>query len=437
MNKLWLIIQREYLTRVKKRSFILSTLLTPLAFGVLFIVIGVIFSYESDETRTIAIVDQGNILERKISDSKNLYFQFPSSSLDNLKKAVENKTYDGVLLIPEVKDLYSKDLTIYYYSKSPPTLDVQSFIERRVEKSLRDYKIGQLSMEPKQIEALNTKVTIDPEPLKDTDENVSQISTVIGVALGNIMGIIMYIVVFVYGMMVMRSVMEEKTSRIVEVMISSVKPFQLMLGKIVGVGAVGLTQFIIWAIMIPLISVGVNLIFNFDMNNMAEMPQQSQIDPEDLQGMITLVIQELGSQNWWLILPTFVLYFLGGYFLYASMFAAIGSAIGDDMGEGQSLTLPISIPIVIALYIMLVTVRAPHSTLAIWSSIFPLFSPIVMPARLAFDPPLWQLALSLCVLIATVIFCIWLAGRIYRVGILMYGKKSSVKEIFKWMLAKT
>jgi ABC-2 type transport system permease protein len=273
--------------------------------------------------------------------------------------------------------------------------------------------------------------------LDESGENASQITTAIGVALGNIMGIIMYMVVLIYGMMVMRSVMEEKTSRIVEVMISTVKPFQLMLGKIIGVGAVGMTQFLIWAILIPVISIVVNLIFGFNADNMSNLPQQSEVNPDDLQAMVGLVISELDSQNWWLIVPVFILYFLGGYFLYSSMYAAIGSAIGDDMGEGQSLTLPVVIPVIMAFYIMFVSVQAPHSSLAVWSSMFPLFSPIVMPARLAFDPPVWQLVLSLVLLFASVIFCVWLAGRIYRVGILMYGKKGSFKEIMKWMMAKT
>lgn len=437
MHKLWLIIKREYLSRVKKRSFILSTLLTPLAFGLFFVVIGFIFSYESDDAKTVAIVDESNILNRTISDSKNLYFQFPEKDLAALKVEVEEGAFDGVLVIPKVADLYGKDLTVYFYSKSPPTMDVQTFIEKRVEKSLREYKIAALNLEQKQVEALNTNVSIDPEPLDESGENASQITTAIGVALGNIMGIIMYMVVLIYGMMVMRSVMEEKTSRIVEVMISTVNPFQLMLGKIIGVGAVGMTQFLIWAILIPIISIFVNLVFGFNAENMNNLPQQSEVNPDDLQAMIGLVLNELDSQNWWLIVPVFLLYFLGGYFLYSSMYAAIGSAIGDDMGEAQTLTFPVMIPVIMAFYIMFVSVQAPHSSLAVWSSMFPLFSPIVMPARLAFNPPMWQLVVSLVLLFASVVFCVWIAGRIYRVGILMYGKKGSFKEIWKWMMAKT
>lgn len=436
MQKLWLIIRREYLTRVKKRSFILGTLLTPLAFGVFFIIVGFIFSYESDDSKVVAIVDEGNILDKKISDTKNLYFQFPKGDLASLKSEVTAGKYDGVLVIPEIKDLYSRNLTVYYYSDQPPTPDVQSFIERRIEKSLRDFKIQALSLEKEQIDALNSTVSIDPEPLTESGANASQMTTAIGVGIGTLMGIIMYTVIFVYGMMVMRSVMEEKTTRIVEVMISSVKPFQLMLGKIIGVGAVGLTQLLIWVILIPAISFIVNLIFGFDPDTMNNMPANAQVSQDDLEAMIALGMKEIGALNWWMMLPLFIFYFLGGYFLYSAMFAAIGSAIGDDLGEGQSLTLPVSIPVLLAFYIMFAAVQAPHSSLAVWSSVFPLFSPIVMPARLAFDPPFWQIALSLALLVATVIFVVWLAGRIYRTGILMYGKKGSLKEIAKWMFAR-
>ena len=437
MKKLWLVIKREYLTRVRKRSFILGTLLTPLAFGLFFIVVGFIFSYESDEEKIVAVIDKGNILEKKISDAKKLYFQFPNKSLDELKADVTEKKFDGVLVIPAINDLYVKDQTVYYYSEKPPSADMSSFIEKRIEKSIRDYKISELNLEAKQIEALGVNVSVDPEPLDPNEDNATTFSSAVGVFLGMMMGFIMYTVVFVYGMMVMRSVMEEKTTRIVEVMISSLKPFQLMMGKIIGVGAVGLTQVTVWAILIPAISFLVQIVFGFDNSRLEEMQAaQGGINPDDMEAMVHMAMNELSQMNWWVIIPLFILYFLGGYFLYASLFAAVGSAIGDDMGEAQSLTLPISIPVILALYIMIVAVQSPDSSLAVWSSIFPLFSPIVMPARLAFDPPAWQIALSLILLIATVLFFVWLAGRIYRVGILMYGKKATMMELVKWIFAK-
>jgi ABC-2 type transport system permease protein len=438
MSKLWLIIKREYLTRVKRRAFIVATLLTPLAFALFFVVVGIIFQYESDDSRRIAIIDESNVLKRSIKDEKNLYFKFVDVELNVLRENFDEFDYDGILVIPKIRDLLAKNYTVHYYSDKQPSLDIESLIRERVREGLREYKIEALQIDPRQLEALNIRVDLDPSPIEETGKSGSRLTSAVAAGIGAVMGIIMYIVVFIYGMMVMRSVMEEKTNRIVEVMISSVKPFQLMLGKIVGVGAVGLTQVAIWAILIPLIVFISTLVFGFDSSAQLELAQSSaaELNPEDTEAMIALAIEEFRSLNWWIILPLFVFYFLGGYFLYSSLFAAVGSAMGDDLGEGQSLTIPITIPVVLAFYIMIVSIEAPNSSLATWSSIFPLFSPIVMPARLAFQPPFWEVALSVVLLAATSIFFVWLSGRIYRVGILMYGKKVTLKELGKWMFYK-
>ncbi len=437
MNKLWLIIKREYLSRVQKKSFILTTLLTPLAFLVFFIFVGFIMGYESDEANKIAIVDQDNMLKRAIKDDGKTFFSFPNASLDTLKAQTARGEYNGVLVIPALSDIQAKELKLYYYSDDQLSLDVESAIESAVSSRIRDFKIATMNLDPQLVESLKTSVEIDPEPIAEGGEDISSMRTAIGAGLGFIMGIMMYMGVFIYGMMIMRSVMEEKTNRIVEVMISSVKPFQLMMGKIIGVGAVGMTQFLVWIILIPLVSVFVNLVFGFDPQQMQSPGMAAaQMDPDDMQSMVMMAMQELGSIDWWVIIPLFLLFFIGGYFLYASLFAAVGSAVGDDIGDSQSLTLPISIPVLIAFYIMMVSVRTPHSTLAVWASIFPLFSPIVMPARLAFDVPWWQITLSLVLLLGTVVFFVWLSGRIYRIGILMYGKKVTLKELGKWMFYK-
>ncbi len=440
MDKLWLIIKREYLTRVKKRSFILGTILTPLAFALFFVVVGFIFSYDSGEKLKIAILDKGNFLEGralKAEEDGSLYFDKTKKDLESIKGDIKEGTYDGALVIPELKNVNTKSHTIFYYAEDQLSIEVADKIEDKVQAVVRDYKIEQLNLDKKELEALQTKIKLDPEPLDDSEEDATTMTSAIGAGIGMIMGFFMYMAVFIYGMMVMHSVKEEKTSRIVEVMISSVKPFQLMLGKIIGVGAVGLTQVAIWAILIPLVYFGVFLIFGFDPEQMQNAQMNApEIDPDDVQAMVTQGVAELGKMNWWMMFPMFIFYFLGGYFLYSSLFAAVGSAMGDDLSEGQALTIPITIPVIIALYIMIVAVRTPHSNLAIWSSIFPLFSPIVMPARLAFDPPFWQVGLSILVLAATCIFFVWLSARIYRVGILMYGKKVTFKEIGKWIFYK-
>jgi ABC-2 type transport system permease protein len=436
MDKLWLIIKREYLTRVTRRSFILATLLTPLGFAIFFVVVGLIFQYESDDSKKIAIIDEGNIFNKTIKDEESLYFKFEERNLEALKAQFDELEYDGVLVIPAVEDLLAQEHTIYYYAKKQPTLDIEALIRSRVGDRLRDYKIKALELDPKQLQALDIDIELEPEPIDDDSEDATKLTGAIAAGIGGIMGIIMYIVVFIYGMMVMRSVMEEKTNRIVEVMISSVRPFQLMLGKIVGVGAVGLTQVAIWAILIPIVIFVSTLVFGIDSDTQMEMAQQQSgggMNPEDTQAMVAMALEEVKNQNWWLILPLFIFYFLGGYFLYSSLFAAVGSAMGDDLGEGQSLTIPITIPVIIAFYIMIVAIEAPNSSLAVWSSIFPLFAPIVMPARLAFSPPIWEVVLSVVSLGLTSIFFVWLSGRIYRVGILLYGKKVTLRELGKWM----
>lgn len=437
MDKLWLIIKREYLTRVKKRSFILTTLLTPLAIGLFFVVVTAIASYESGEVLRIAVIDEDNIIGN-IADDDKLYFTLENKSLKELRDNFDDNKYNGILVIPPIKEVEIKDHTIYYYRNKAIGLDMRMAITNKIKKKIRKYKIKELGLDEKTLGNLDTDVSFKPESIKESDEDTSSMAAVIAAGIGGFMGFIMYMAVFIYGMMVMKSVMEEKVNRIVEVMISSVKPFQLMMGKIIGVGGVGLTQVAIWAILVPIIIFVVQLIFGIDSSEMSTATANTpEIDPDDIQAIVAQVMVEIKQQNWWLIIPVFLFYFLGGYFLFASMFAAVGSAMGDDMGEGQALTIPISIPIAIAFYIMMfVAIPSPDSSLSVWSSIFPLFSPIVMPARLAFDPPMWQLALSMVMLLACCIFFVWLSARIYRVGILMYGKKVTFKELWKWIFYK-
>ena len=291
------------------------------------------------------------------------------------------------------------------------------------------------------LKSFDTNVNLDEKTLVEDDSgNLMEESkaNTAGIAtfLGMIMGFIIYLVLFIYGTMVMRSVMEEKTNRIVEVMISSVKPAQLMLGKIMAVGAVVITQLLIWVILVPSLQLLLGLFIELDPDQMQAAQGISTAEAEDAMMQVALVMDQLGQQNWGLIIPLFIFYFFGGYVIYASLFAAVGSAIGDDLGEGQSLTLPITIPVILAIYIMFAVIDNPNSSLATWASIFPLFSPIVMPARIPFEPPVWEILVSVLVLAVSAVFFVWLSGRIYRVGILMYGKKVSFKELGKWLFYK-
>ncbi|NND06089.1 MAG: ABC transporter permease [Saprospiraceae bacterium] len=442
MDKLWLIIKREYLVRVKKKSFILTTLLAPLALALLMIVVGLIFSYRGDDAKDIVIIDPSSILEGKIKDDRNFYFRFSSEPLESVIAQREQNDFDGILVVPPLKDLQSTKHTIYYHSDDNIDLEGSDALQRMIRDKIRSYKISEMNLDAEQLKHLNTQVTLDPEPLtRDADDdgdndNPSPFTSVIAAGIGGAMGFIMYMIVFINGMMVMRSVMEEKMNRVVEVMISSVRPFYLMMGKIIGVGGVGLTQIIIWAILLPLIAAGANLIFGFDTQQTMLDEASVAVDPEDIEAMAAQIMTELRAVNWWLLVPCFIIFFFGGYVIYASLFAGIGSAIGDDLAESQALTLPLTIPVILALYIMFAALRVPHSSLAVWASLFPFFSPIVMPARLAFNPPAWQIIVSMLLLLAAAIFCVWISGRIYRTGILMYGKKGTFKEIWKWMTTK-
>ncbi len=389
----------------------------------------------------IAILDEGNVLvDQNIPSSKDgsIHYSKTTKSFDELKKEVEEEKYSGILKIPALSNIKSTAHTIYYYSEKSPGIELQERIKSSIKKAIRNYKITELDLNKEDLKILDTSITFDPEPIKEGEKDTSSFASAVGAFLGIVMGMIMYMVVLIYGMMVMRSVMEEKMNRIVEVIVSSIDSFKLMLGKIVGVGAVGLTQMVIWVILIPLLYFGAAMVFGINPEDLDQSSlAASGIDQEDMESMIMMGMEELSRQNWLLIVPLFLFYFLGGYFLYASLFAAIGSAIGDDLGESQTLSMPIVLVIALAIYIMLAVVRSPESSLAVWSSIFPLFSPIVMPARLAFDPPMWQVGLSMLLLLGTVLFFTWLSGRIFRVGILLYGKKVGFKEMGKWIFTKS
>ncbi len=435
MKKLLVIIEREYLSRVRKKSFILTTLLTPLAFGLFFVVIVFIMSYSQDGQH-ILVIDEGNLLQRPIRDTELAHFTMRPGSLDDHLNTFEQDGYDGILHIPVIEDL-DRPGGITFYSSKTMAVRTQEFINRQLSIRIRDAKIDAAGLDKRVLESLETDVRISIRSLKEGERDQTA-TAYIATGLGFAMGIIMYMVVFIYGMMVMRSVMEEKTTRIVEVMISTVRPWQLMMGKVVGVGAVGITQFAIWAILLPLIFLAVGLLGpSVDPAAMGDMSGGQVPDPNDLEYLVMSALEEIRAINWWYMLFMFAFFFLGGYFLYASLFAAVGSAVGDDMGESQSLTLPITIPIIIAFYLMIVVIQNPNSNVAFWSSIFPLFAPIIMPARMAFDPPVWQVFLSVVLLIGSAVFFTWLSARIYRVGILMYGKKTTMKELMRWMFVRS
>ncbi len=433
MNKLGLIISREYLTKVKNKSFIFTTLLTPLGFLVFFVVIGVIFSYEGSKTYRIAILDKSEMNFELPQSTKKFAFIKSTNTLDSLKAQYLRDELDGILVLPKFAGVDVKAYTIYYYADKPMDIEVESNLENFLEDGVRDYKMKSLSLQKEQLDKLKTEISIDPEPVSATEKDRSAYTSKIATFIGGAMGYVIFFIIFLYGASVMRSVADEKVNRVVEIIISSAKPIDLMLGKVIGVGLVGLTQILIWVILIPIIYIIGMSISGINVQQLQEasqtMSQHQTVNGEELVN----VIREISTMNWWKIAGLFVFYFVGGYFIYASMFAAIGAAAGDDINDTQSLTIFVTIPILLAMYVMFQAIRLPDSSLAIFASMFPLFSPIVMPALLAFDPPWWQILTSLMLLFLFSYFMIWFAGRIYRAGILMYGKKASIKEIGRWI----
>ena len=439
MKKLWLIIKREYLTRVTKKSFILATILTPLGIGLIAFVSGYMASSSTKAEKSILVVDESGVLDAEKLSNDQMTFVISDKNIEAAKTSYEKDGYDILINVPKITDLQETKMKAGFYSEEKLSLVALENVEDRLSATLKDYKISQSGIDQTKLDNLKMKVSLENASINEEStggDKSSKMSIVISSILSYIMGFLMYIVIFVYGGMVMRSVMEEKINRIVEVMISSVKPFKLMLGKIMGVGLVGLTQLMVWIILIPIIMMVVSYFFvdPTATNDAAEMLKQVEASSDKFS--LELLLSEIKALNWWLILPSFIIFFLGGYFIYASLFAAVGSAIGDDLGEGQQLMMPIIVPVILAFVMVPAVFNDPDGPIAIFGSMFPLFSPIIMPARLPFDPPMWQVILSIVILIASVAFMAWLAGRIYRVGILMYGKKVSFKELGKWLFYK-
>jgi ABC-2 type transport system permease protein len=450
MNKLKLIIAREYLTRVRKKSFILTTLLTPLGFLALTVVIMLLMT-AGTEQKKIAIVDESGLLgldSSALASNENVNFDYNRTyNLESLKKSYDEKELDGILVIPKTEEQNIekidelKSINVDLYSAEQLGVNTQNYVKSTIAKRLKSSKLQAMGIEQSRLE----KAEINPSDVHFSPQNMGKKTiskkeksgnrVYLATFLGGAMMFLIYLVIMVYGNMVMRSVMEEKTNRIVEIIISSVKPFELMLGKIIGVGAVGLTQFGIWAITIPLINFVVGLFFVGRMKNMNSNMPQGNVNDSDVESFMS-TLDELWTFNYFEIVGFFLLFFLAGYVLYAALFAAIGAAMGDDWGEGQSLTMIVVIPVIMAFYVGIAVIEDPNSSLGIFASIFPLFSPVVMPARIVFEPPLWQILLSLTLLIGTCILFIWISGRIYRAGILMYGKKTTLKELVKWMFIK-
>lgn len=431
MNKIALIARREFLTRVQKKTFLLTTILLPLLFFGFYAMI-IYFSVNSDEKYNIAIADEANVFNKKLEGDENISFSFVKEDEQSLKQDIEKGKYEGYAIIPANANILDK-INISIVTQKSVGLMSRGKIEDKLNAALEQQRLLALNISPAQLDSAKKEGNIQFSTVEGKNDSGEEVG--MSYAIGYVSGFLIYIVLFIYGAMVMRGVMEEKVSRIAEVIVSSVKPFQLMMGKILGIGAVGLVQFIIWIILMTSLNFLLPLIFpqlaaqmhNSNMQNGA-MQAADTLKNSGLIGNVNINIP--------LILGCFIFYFIGGYLLYSSLFACVGSAVNEDPQDAQSLMLPITMPIIFGIVIMTKAVNEPTSSLAVFGSLFPLFSPIVMMARIAHGVgdvvPLWQLLTSMGLLILGFIFTTWFAGKVYRTGILMYGKKPSWKEMWKW-----
>ncbi|MBO5920238.1 MAG: ABC transporter permease [Bacteroidales bacterium] len=436
-SKISVIIAREFAIRVKKKSFILTTLLTPILFAALMVVPGLIAAYsEEDEARKIAVVDNsGVVMPYMQSDSQVEFCQIVGATVEELKEGFNNLDYFAVVGISAMDS--SKNVSVVTYSKKQLNMDIKGRISRNVEEAVEQHKLQGYGIPQLEeiMEDIESDVKLSTYTLDESgEEKVSKVE--IFMVIGYIASFLIYMFIFMFGSMVMRSVIEEKTTRIIEVIVSSVKPFQIMMGKIIGVASVALTQFLIWIVFTMLIvtvagqALGLNEAAQTMSSVSSEVPvaeitSAMQDDGDSL-------LQALKDVNYVQIIGCFIIYFVLGYLLYSSMFAAVGAAV-DNEADTQQLILPITMPLIVGLFLMLHTFQYPDSALSFWGSVIPFTSPMVMMARIAYGVPAWELALSIGVLVLTFVGMAYLSGRIYRVGILMYGKKPGWKEIWKWL----
>lgn len=428
MNKVWLIIEREYITRVRKRSFLLTTILAPVGFMLFFLVLIFVMGHGNAKKR-IAVIDKSGY-NIHIRDTTSLYFFKEDTSLAYLSLVYKNLNYNGILYIPPIRNINNPDSAVYRSDEQLGIISV-GHIESQLSKELIGIKAHQANISQDLLDDINnTQMKVATKVFGEEGETT--VSAAANMGVGYIMGFVIYAVLFIYGNMVMKGVAEEKTNRIVEVIISSVKPFQLMLGKIIGVGAVGLTQFFLWGILITLSQFVLAIVFSANFAEMREMANNPAMQNGTDKAQIAQGLASLAHLHWGALFAFFIFFFLAGFLLYGALFAAVGAA-ANESDDVQSLNFFISIPIIISMIIMVNVVQDPNSNLAVGASIFPFTAPIVMMARIPFNPPVWQIIMSMVTLIGGFVLTTWLAGRIYRVGILMYGKKVTIREIGKWL----
>ena len=435
MSKIGLIIKREYLRRVSKKSFILLTFLTPFLFAALVFVPLWLSSIKGDEVHTIAILDSTGKYAPLFEDTETYRFIHSEQSMDAYKQGTDKDIF-AFLTITE--DLLENPKAATLYSKKQIPGELSRLVNMTLKKQIESDKLATFNIPNLKEIIKESKINFNIQTIKWGDDgSEKQSSSVVASITGVIFTMLIYMFIMIYGAMVMQGVMEEKTNRIIEIMISSVKPFDLMMGKIIGIGFVGLTQVFLWAIMTLILITGGSFLVGGGIDNeMLQSGMALNANPNiammSAQQPSNEWIEMLGTINFAEIGILFVVYFIGGYLLYSSLFAAIGSAV-DSQEDTQQFMLPVTLLLVFALYAGIYSMENPDGPLAFWCSMIPFTSPIVMMVRMPFEVPLWQIILSVGLLYICSIGFTWLSAKIYRVGILMYGKKPSIKEIIKWL----
>ncbi|MFH0864695.1 MAG: ABC transporter permease [Bacteroidota bacterium] len=442
MKKISIIIRREYLSRVRKRSFIIMTILGPLLMAALMIV-PVYVAQMSDEVKTIAVIDDGGIFYKRFPDTENVKFLYLNESKEQALDSLDQRGYYALLYLPD--EFLSKPTTaVLYYSKTQPGISVKTYIETLLKKEVEASKLNLEGIDKDVLDKIKTDINLNV--YKTTGKGLEEKSnTEVSTVLGLFSGILIYMFIFLFGTQVLRGVIEEKTSRIIEVIVSSVKPFQLMMGKIIGIALVGLTQFLLWILLTFTLVTIVQSAFPDTLKfSKTETPivgdskimSQEQLKEANAQQyknqQMRDLLESISSINFGVMIAAFLFYFLFGYLLYAALFAAVGAAI-DNEADSQQFMLPITIPIIFAIVMSQFVINNPNGPIAFWLSIIPFTSPIIMMIRLPFGVPVADQILSYSLLILGFLFCTWFAGKIYRTGILMYGKKPTYGELWKWL----
>jgi ABC-2 type transport system permease protein len=437
MNKILLVIQREYVTRVLKKSFWISSLLAPMLLTAIY-AIPIWLAMKDKEQKQVAILDLSHLWKPVDLQDKELIFTFISKSELQFKKEFSKDGYDAFVSIPA--DVLTNPKGVHIYSSKNIGLALKESVERLIQNKVRKELMYKAGISEKVYEDTQVNINSDTITISDSGDETNS-SSAGAMILAGVMGLILYVTLLLYGSQVMNGVIEEKSSRIIEVIISSVKPYQLMLGKIIGVGLVGLTQFVLWIVLTIGLTQVTSKVYASKATSVVGLSKDAQIKAsadmtkamqDSPMGEVTKVLE---STNIPLVMFAFLFYFFVGYLLYSSLFAAIGSAV-ESATEAQQFTFIVMIPIILSFLLAQYTMQDPDSTIAFWSSMIPFTSPINMMVRLPYGVPIWELVASMCFLLIGFLVCSWISARIYRVGILMYGKKATWKELSKWLFYK-